>query len=321
MTQLKGIKKFKIHETPIAIVDFETTGLTPGLDRVVEISVFRLEPQKKPYLAFDTLVNPLRPMAATEIHGITDRDVKKAPTFSDIAANFIESISGCVFASYNVYFDIKFLDYEFKQTGVSHLPPHFCLMYMRPMLNLGKRCNLETACQAHGIQYKAAHVASVDAKASAKLMEYYLDILQNSNILTFGQLARLKSYKYLNSFSNKPLPKPLQFNLKKTECLLSRSGYKPSLTIDPQRQAINQYWDALKVVLSDLEITKEEQAEMIAIRKKYQIPKEKVRMLHARAFASVIAQFIEDKWLDDKEVFKLRKLYTCFSKLGWAPGE
>lgn len=321
MAAYKGIKKYKIHETPIAVVDFETTGLTPGLDRVVEISVYKLEPGKSPYLTFDTLVNPLRPMTATEIHGITDKDVKKAPTFSDIVGDFIDSLSGCVFASYNVYFDIKFLDYELKQTGISHLPPHFCLMYMRPMLNLGKRCNLKTACREHSIDYNAAHIASVDAEASAKLMEYYLDVLSNSNILTFEQLSRLKSYKYLNSFVNNPLPEPSQLNLQKSERLLSRSGCQPFITIDPQRQAINEYWDTLKTVLSDLEISKDEQTEMIEIRTKHRIPKEKVTMLHARAFASVIARFIEDKWLDDKEVSKLRKLYTCLSKLGWAPGE
>ena len=83
----KGIKDYVIHKTPIAILDFETTGLTPGIDRVVEISVYKLDPRKSLQLTFDTLVNPLRPMAATEIHGITDKNVAKAPKFSDIAGD------------------------------------------------------------------------------------------------------------------------------------------------------------------------------------------------------------------------------------------
>jgi len=321
MSGSNGIQGLSIHETPIAVLDFETTGLTPGLDRVVEVSVYRLEPGKSPYLAFDTMINPQRPMSATEIHGITDDDVANAPTFSEIAGGFIDSLSGCVVSAYNVYFDIKFLDYELQQAGISHSPPHFCLMYMRPMLDLGKRCNLEMACQCHNIDYKAAHIAAVDAEAATKLMEYYLAILSQKNVNTFGDLAQLKSYKFLNSFSLKPLPRALSFNLKKCERFLSRAGFQSSITIDPERQAVNDYWDALRIVVADLEVTDDELSSVLHLRKNIQLPKEKIRMLHAKAFAAAICQFIDDKWLDDKETIKLRKLHKCLSKLGWAPGE
>jgi len=99
---MSGILERPIHETPIAILDFETTGLNPGQDRVVEASVIRCEPGKQPRLALDTLVNPQRPMAATEIHGITDADVANAPVFADIRGEVVASLSGCALASYNV---------------------------------------------------------------------------------------------------------------------------------------------------------------------------------------------------------------------------
>jgi len=322
MITAKGIINHKINETPIAVIDFETTGLTAGFDRVIEISVFKKEPSKRPYLAFDTLVNPKRPVSATEIHGITDEDVKNAPTFDDIAGNFVDALSNCVVAAYNIYFDIKFLEYELQQTGVSYLPPYFCLMYMRPMLNLGQRCNLETACYEHGINFncQTAHIAASDAEASAKLMEYYLNVLSDRKISTFGQLSHLKSYKFLNSFAYPPLPRAESFNLKKSEKLLSRANYQP-LIVDPERQAINEYWDALRTILADLDITEQELKYVLDIRRKIKLPKEKIRMLHAKVFSAGIAQFIDDKSLDDKEVLKLRRLFKCLSKLGWAPGE
>jgi DNA polymerase-3 subunit epsilon len=322
MIATKGISNHKISETPIAVIDFETTGLTPGFDRVVEISVFKKEPNKCPYLAFDTLVNPQRPVSATEIHGITDEDVKTAPTFNDIAGNFVDTLSGCVVAAYNVYFDIKFLECELQQTGVSSLPPHFCLMYMRPLLNLGQRCNLETACREHGINFnnQTAHIAASDAEASAKLMEYYLNVLSDRKISTFGQLSHLKSYKFLNSFIYTPLPKAESFNLRKSEKFLSRANYKPPV-LDPEKQALIEYWDSLRSVLADLDITEQELKYILDIRRKIQLPKEKIRMLHAKAFTAIISQFISDKTLDDKEVLKLRRLFQCLSKLGWAPGE
>lgn len=53
-----SIKDFRIAETPVAIIDFETTGLTAGFDRVVEVSVVRVDPGDLSRVAFDTLVNP-----------------------------------------------------------------------------------------------------------------------------------------------------------------------------------------------------------------------------------------------------------------------
>ncbi len=321
MAAIKGIYDHKISETPIAIVDFETTGLSPGMDRVLEISVAKLEPGRKPYLAFDTLVNPQRPVAATEIHGITDEDVADAPLFCDIAGDFVDALSGCVLAAYNVYFDMKFLNYELSRIGVDVLPPHFCLMYMRPLLDLGCRCNLGQACRDHRIEYNDAHIAAHDVQASARLMEYYNKVLAEQHIITFGQLSRRKNYKFFNSFMNDPLSGPSVFQLKPCRRRKSRITAETPTLMDPVKQAIQEYWEGLRTVLADLEITGVEQAAIIEIRSRLQIPKEQVRMLHAKAFASVICQFIEDKQLDDKEVDKLRILSQCLSKLGWAPGE
>ena len=42
-----GILEKPIFNTPVAIIDFETTGLTPGYDRVIEVSVVRMIPAKR----------------------------------------------------------------------------------------------------------------------------------------------------------------------------------------------------------------------------------------------------------------------------------
>ena len=132
---MAGIAHRRIAELPFAIVDLETTGLYAGGDRIVEIAVVRAEPNQKPALVLDTLVNPRRPVSATEIHGITDAEVADAPTFDELAGNVLHGIAGAVFASYNVYFDARFVQSELKMVGVREFPPHLCLMYM----GLGKR--------------------------------------------------------------------------------------------------------------------------------------------------------------------------------------
>ncbi|WP_437222026.1 3'-5' exonuclease [Planctomicrobium sp. SH661] len=208
-----GISFHSIHETPVAIIDFETTGLTAGADRVIEVSVVRVDPGEKPKLVFDTLVNPHRKVSATEIHGITDSDVKDAPSFHEIAGELLDVLSGCVVSAYNVYFDIKFLNFELSNAGVDHEPPHFCLMYMRPLLGLGSRCKLQDACKLHGIDYAASHVAAHDAMASGMLLRQYLREMESQNLRTYDDLTRRSSYKFLDSFVNSPLPGSSQFGL------------------------------------------------------------------------------------------------------------
>jgi len=219
-----GIHDRLIAETPVAVIDFETTGLTAGLDRVVEVSVVRVDPGQAPRLAFDTLVNPCRPMAATEIHGITDADVARAPTFADVAGDVVAATAGCVVAAYNVYFDIQFLEFELRNRGVRQLPPHICLMYMRPMLGLGSRCKLEEACHHHRVDCKLSHIASADAMASGELFVRYLAAIKAKGITTYGELAKLKRYKFVNSFRHLPLPSATTFGLNGCHQVVSRAA-------------------------------------------------------------------------------------------------
>ena len=321
MATASGISHCRIAEMPIAIVDFETTGLTPGVDRVVEVSVVRIDPGQPARLVLDTLVNPMRPMAASEIHGITDEHVADAPCFRDIAGEFVGVMSNCVVAAYNVYFDINFLNFEFRNIGVGHEPPHFCLMYLRPMLGLGARCKLEEACRLHGIDYEMTHVAASDATASGDLLGCYLKGIRQRDISTYGELANLKSYKFVNSFSNDPLPPPSAFKLAGCDRLRSRSGHVHKAAVDPTRRALTSYWDALRTVVADLEITDDEIEYVNKERTQLGLQKEQVRALHARAFAGAISQFTDDQWLDDREVRKLRRLHECLATLGWAPGQ
>jgi DNA polymerase-3 subunit epsilon len=323
-TTLAGITDHVVAETPISIIDFETTGLTPGADRVVEVSVVRLEPGSPPRIAFDTLVNPSRRVAATEIHGITDDDVADAPIFEDVAGDLVRALADSVVAAYNVYFDIRFLEYELQRSGVTASPPHFCLMYMRPMLDLGNRCPLERALAEHGIDYATAHVASSDCLASASLMEQYLGAMASRGIETFADLARIRPYKFIRSFERDPLHASHAVQLGPCRHLKSRAS-RPPAEADPgtadRAHARRAYWDALTSVLADLMVTDDELAYLEQQRRRLQLEEEEIRVLHARAFVGAISKFVDDEWLDDEERTALSRLHGCLRRLGWAPGD
>jgi DNA polymerase-3 subunit epsilon len=197
---LSGVLHHIIKDTPIAVLDFETTGLSPGLDRVVEVSVVRVDPGSEPRLVLDTLVNPDRWVAATEVHGITDRDVADAPRFEDVAGDLLRALSGCVVAAHNVYFDLRFLRFELDRLGLFQDVPHLCTMYMRPLLGL-TACKLNEACLTDQIAYTPTHSSRSDSTAAALLWMRYRNAFIDRRIFTFRDLTLMgRRYKFFSSF-------------------------------------------------------------------------------------------------------------------------
>jgi len=327
-----GILDSRIANTPIAILDFETTGLTPGIDRVVEASVVRIDPGGRPRLVFDTLINPNRRMSATDIHGITDQDVADAPRFEDVAADFLEAVSGCVVAAYNVYFDIRFFSFEFGRLGLSTLPPHFCLMYLRPMLGMGGRCRLAEACVAHGLPYEDQHIAAADCEASALLMNLYLKTMQGRGVVTFADLAALKSYKFTKSFRNDTFgrfpelgscdPSKLKSRRDALVCEEAVAALpKTSRAGENKEAGLRAYWDTLCDAVSDLDLEESELAALATRRFEFGLSEEQVRAVHTKVYMSVLAEYADDWIITAEERESLRRLHECLRKAGWAPGD
>ena len=97
------------------ILDTETTGLDNNAE-IVEIAI--INPLGE--LLLNTLVRPAIPISAevTEIHGITDEDVKDAPSFPEIYPSIAEVLEDKQVLIYNSGFDIKILNYCCKLHGL-----------------------------------------------------------------------------------------------------------------------------------------------------------------------------------------------------------
>ncbi len=105
---------------PIVFFDLETTGIDVASDRIVEISLLKINPDGKEETK-TMRINPEMPIPqqATEVHGITDEDVKNEPSFNIVAKDVAKFISGCDLAGYNSNkFDIPLLAEEFLRVGV-----------------------------------------------------------------------------------------------------------------------------------------------------------------------------------------------------------
>ena len=106
---------------PVAFIDLETTGVTIGSDRIVEISILKLMPDET-QMVKTKRVNPemIIPAGATKVHGITNADVENEPTFKMISAEIANFIDNADLAGYNSNkFDIPMLVDEFLRAGVN----------------------------------------------------------------------------------------------------------------------------------------------------------------------------------------------------------
>jgi DNA polymerase-3 subunit epsilon len=100
---------------PLAFFDLETTGVNVAQDRIVEISVIKLNSDGTEETLTE-LVNPGMPIPAetAAIHGITDDKVADKPTFKQLATKIKEFIGNSDLSGFNcLKFDVPLLIEEF----------------------------------------------------------------------------------------------------------------------------------------------------------------------------------------------------------------
>ena len=155
-----------MNET-LAIVDLETTGMSPLYSRIIEIGILRVvdgEVQR----TFSSLVNPdcyIHPMIE-QLTGISNRDVEDAPSFSSIAREVSNVLSGALFVAHNARFDYGFLKAEFGRTGREFSPRCLCTMKLsRRLFPQHRHHDLSSLIDRHGLLCPDRHRALGDARA------------------------------------------------------------------------------------------------------------------------------------------------------------
>lgn len=110
------LNKILILDRPLAILDFETTGLNPDIDRVIQAGITMHYPDKDP-IEWNSLINPGIPITNSNKHKITDEMVKDKPTFSHHAAGLSKHLLTSDICGYNIPFDIGFLKAEMRRAN------------------------------------------------------------------------------------------------------------------------------------------------------------------------------------------------------------
>lgn len=164
---------------PLAFFDLETTGINVSKDRIVEISVLRIEPNQD-QTSWTRKINPEMPIPLTssEIHGIYDKDVENAPTFKEIAPELKTLLKNCDLGGYNSnQFDVPMLMEEFLRVDIDFSLKNRRLVDVQSIFFKKEPRTLSGAYKFYcDSELDGAHSAEADVKATYDVLKSQLDM-------------------------------------------------------------------------------------------------------------------------------------------------
>lgn len=150
--------------------DLETTGLFPESDRIVEIGAVRFDAAGRELGRFEQLVNPRRPVppAAERVHGLSDADLRDAPTAECVLPAFLAWLGPPADArllAHHARFDVAFLAHELAR--LRHPLPDFLVLdtlaLARRRLPDAPDHRLDNLARRLGLDATGAHRALADS--------------------------------------------------------------------------------------------------------------------------------------------------------------
>lgn len=151
-------------------IDLETTGLSPKLDKIIEVGAIKVI-DGKIIDTYSTYVNPGRVIdeRITELTGITKDDVCDAPVINEIIKDIVEFTEDLPLLGHRILFDYSFIKQASINAGISFEKEGI------DTLKISRVCHMELPskklsdmCAYYGIEL-VAHRALNDAIAASDL--------------------------------------------------------------------------------------------------------------------------------------------------------
>ena len=111
------------------VVDVETTGLSPGQDRIIEIGAVagRGATMIDEFHSLIDADHPIHPQAH-RVHGISEEMLCGQPRPEEVWPEFHRFLEHSSVVAHNAPFDLGFLRHEFGRIGLGMSNPNFCTL-------------------------------------------------------------------------------------------------------------------------------------------------------------------------------------------------
>lgn len=199
----------------VAVLDFETTGLSPNYgDRATEIAI-TLVRDGQVIDRFQSLMNAGRriPSEVTCITGITNAMIAAAPPVTKVMRAACKFVGNTPVVAHNASFDKKFWEAELAYLSMSSASVFACTMLLsRRLYPSASNHRLSTLVQMLGLpQSGRAHRAMVDAEMTSHLWcriqqdvakTYGIQSVNHELLTRVQKVSRLKMPAILQSHSH-----------------------------------------------------------------------------------------------------------------------
>ena len=193
----RNSERRSLAETEFVVFDLETTGAKTPPCRITEIGAYRVCGGKI-VDEFQTLVNPETsiPWFITQLTGISNQMVRDAPTFREVAHDFLDFIGDSVLVAHNASFDLRFLNHEIGRMYSAYrvANAHLCTVHLaRKLLPDVENHRLKTLAEYFSTPLVNHHRASDDARATAHIFVNFLDELESRGIRDLAAAKRFRN--------------------------------------------------------------------------------------------------------------------------------
>ncbi len=193
----KDLAATALSDTTFVIVDLETTGASPKKGAAItEIGAVKVRSGE--HLGnFESFVNPLSPIPEyiTQMTGITDLMLAKAPVIDEILPAFLEFAgqhNEVIIVAHNAPFDLSFLKSAAKERDITW--PNYktldTVTIARQVLTKEEvpNCKLQTLAAYFGTKAQPNHRALDDALATTEILHALLERLGSFDVNTVESL-------------------------------------------------------------------------------------------------------------------------------------
>ena len=175
----------KIHKSTV-VFDIETTGLDIINDRIIDISLIKINPDKSREEKIFR-VNPKKKISneSSSIQGIRDEDVVDLKPFKNYAKEIFDFIKGCDLAGFNILkFDLPILIEEFIRCDLELSLDRVKIIDALRIYHLIEKRNLSSAYKFYcNKNLENAHNSYADTSATLEIIEKQIEKYNQSEVI------------------------------------------------------------------------------------------------------------------------------------------
>ena len=195
-----------VNEAEFVAFDTETTGLSPVIARLVELSGVKFRLGGEVVGTYSSLIDPEAeiPPEATAVHGITAEMVSGQPTSRQVLSEFIDwagSSSKVVLAAHNAPFDLGFLEVGFCRADIEvpEFPVIDTLSLSRKLVPSSPNHQLQTLVEHLGFESGSFHRALADSHHVRNLLLKLLQLAPKAQ--TWADVSRMTTVHRITDLS------------------------------------------------------------------------------------------------------------------------